>query len=170
MTLAPRARTAWLLAHVVTSVGFLGAVATFLMLALVGLAATEPDIARAVYVSADLVTRLVVVPLCALSTVTGVALSLGTPWGFVRHWWMALKLAIAVVSTAALALHVPLVVAMMDAATGQPLAGGDLLRERLQIVVASGAAVLALLVATALSVWKPRGLTRHGWRLRRGAA
>ena len=79
---------------------------------------------------------------------------------------MALKLAVAVVSTGALFLHVPLVTAMMGAATSQPLAGGDLLRERLQLVAASGAAVLALLGATMLSVAKPRGLTRGGWRAR----
>ncbi len=41
-------------------------------------------------------------------------------------------------------------------------------------MVASAAALAALLVATTLSVYKPRGLTAHGWReryaRRRGAA
>lgn len=166
MTLSPRGRTAWLVAHVVTSVGFLGAVVVFLALALVGLFGTEPDLLRGVYLAADLATRLVIVPLCLLSTATGLVLSLGTPWGLVRHWWMVAKLAIAAVSTGALFLHVRLVSAMMEAAAGQPLAGGDLFTERLQLVVASGAAVLALLAATVLSVAKPRGLTRRGWRLR----
>jgi hypothetical protein len=32
------------------------------------------------------------------------------------------------------------------------------------MVVASGAALLALLVLTALSVYKPQGMTRYGWR------
>jgi len=31
-------------------------------------------------------------------------------------------------------------------------------------VVASAAALLALLVATTLAVYKPRGMTRYGWR------
>lgn len=166
MTLSPRSRTAWLTAHVVTSVGFLGAVVVFFMLALVGLLGTEPDLLRGVYLAADLATRLVIVWLCLTSTATGLVLSLGTPWGLVRHWWMVAKLAIAAVSTGALFLHVRLVTAMMEAATGQPLAGGDLVTQRLQLVVASGAAILALLVATILSVAKPRGLTRHGWRQR----
>ena len=168
MTLSPQSRTAWLVAHVATSIGFLGAVVVFLALALVGLLGTEPDLLRAVYVACDLATRLVIVPLCLASTATGLVLSLGTPWGLGRHWWMVGKLAIAAVSTGALFLHVRLVSAMMDAATGQPLAGGDLTVERLQLVVASGAAVGALLAATILSVAKPRGLTRHGWRLRFG--
>ena len=166
MTLSPQSRTAWLVAHVATSVGFLGAVVVFFALALVGLLSTEPAFLQAVYIAADLATRLVIVPLCLGSTVTGLVLSLGTLWGLVRHWWMVAKLAIAVLSTGALFLHVRLVTAMMDAATSQPLAGGDLTPERLQLVVASGAAIGALLAATVLSVAKPRGLTRHGWRLR----
>jgi hypothetical protein len=36
---------------------------------------------------------------------------------------------------------------------------------RVQLVADAGAAILALLVATVLSVFKPRGLTRHGQRV-----
>ena len=32
------------------------------------------------------------------------------------------------------------------------------------MVVASGGALLVLLVVTALSYYKPRGMTRYGWR------
>jgi hypothetical protein len=32
------------------------------------------------------------------------------------------------------------------------------------MVFASGAAILALLVLTTLSVYKPRGMTSYGWR------
>jgi hypothetical protein len=35
---------------------------------------------------------------------------------------------------------------------------------RLQLVVDSAAALFVLLVATVLAVYKPRGLTRAGWR------
>ncbi|MGG1556145.1 hypothetical protein [Paenibacillus ferrarius] len=38
------------------------------------------------------------------------------------------------------------------------------LRVQIQLVVAAGAALLVLLVATTLAVYKPRGLTRYGWR------
>jgi hypothetical protein len=37
-------------------------------------------------------------------------------------------------------------------------------RVQIQLVAAAGAGLLALLVATALAVYKPRGLTRYGWR------
>jgi len=53
---------------------------------------------------------------------------------------------------------------MAQMATKMDLAPGDLAGARIQLVVASGAAVLALLMTTALSIYKLRGLTRYGWR------
>lgn len=38
---------------------------------------------------------------------------------------------------------------------------------RLQLVGDAAAAIVALLVATALSIYKPRGVTRCGWRKKR---
>ena len=42
--------------------------------------------------------------------------------------------------------------------------GADLGGLRIQLVTYAGAALLVLLVATALSMYKPRGWTRYGWR------
>ncbi|MCQ6271176.1 hypothetical protein M8J71_11850 [Pseudarthrobacter sp. R1] len=36
---------------------------------------------------------------------------------------------------------------------------------RIQLVADAGAAILALLVTSVLSVYKPRGLTRHGQKV-----
>lgn len=165
MSLSPRSRTSWLVAHVASSVGLLGAVVVFFARALVGLFGTEPSLLQGVYLAGDLATRAVIVPLCAASLLTGIVLSLGTPWGLVRHWWVVAKLAITLVSTAVLLLHVGRITDMAEAAMGMGLASGDLYGARLQLVVASGAAILTLLAATVLSVAKPRGLTRYGWRL-----
>ncbi|MET9817328.1 MULTISPECIES: hypothetical protein [unclassified Streptomyces] len=44
------------------------------------------------------------------------------------------------------------------------LAGTDLEGMRVQLVADAAAAVLVLLVAVVLSVFKPRGMTRHGQR------
>jgi len=35
---------------------------------------------------------------------------------------------------------------------------------QIQMLAAAGAALLALLVATGVSTYKPRGLTQYGWR------
>jgi hypothetical protein len=42
--------------------------------------------------------------------------------------------------------------------------GADMQAAQIQMVVASVAALVALLAATALGVYKPRGMTRYGWR------
>jgi hypothetical protein len=47
------------------------------------------------------------------------------------------------------------------------LASADLRDLRIQLVGDAGAALLVLLVATALSIYKPRGMTRRGRRAQR---
>ena len=49
-------------------------------------------------------------------------------------------------------------------AAKMPLSIPDLQRLKIQLVIEAGAALLVLLVATALSVYKPKGMTRYGWR------
>ena len=43
----------------------------------------------------------------------------------------------------------------------------DLRRIRIQLAFDAAAALVALLVNTTLSVYKPRGLTKYGWRKQR---
>jgi len=45
-----------------------------------------------------------------------------------------------------------------------PSSIADLQGLKIQLVVEAGAALLVLLVATALSVYKPKGMTGYGWR------
>jgi hypothetical protein len=48
------------------------------------------------------------------------------------------------------------------------LSSGDLRPMRIQLVADAGAALVALLAATALSVYKPQGVTPYGRRKQRG--
>jgi hypothetical protein len=67
-------------AHVTASVGWLGAVATFLAVAIAGLTSVDVQVARAAYLAMELMGWNVIVPLGAASLVTGLVQSLGTPW------------------------------------------------------------------------------------------
>jgi hypothetical protein len=49
-------------------------------------------------------------------------------------------------------------------ATRKALSSADLHELRVQLVIEAGAALLVLLVATILSVYKPEGMTQYGWR------
>ena len=61
-------------------------------------------------------------------------------------------------------VHMPPISYIAGIAAETTLSGADLHGLRIQIVVEAGAALLVLLVATALSVYKPKGMTPYGWR------
>ena len=88
MTMTPTLRKFALTAHVTASVGWLGSVAAFLGLAVVGLASPDAQTMRAVYVSMELIGWFVIVPFSVAALLTGLVQSLGTPWGVFRHYWV----------------------------------------------------------------------------------
>lgn len=149
-------------AHVVTSVGWLGAVAVFLGLAIIGLSG-EMATLRAVYVVLEPAAWAVLVPLAVGSLLSGLVVSLGSAWGLFRHYWVIFKLVINVVALAVLLLYTRTLSFLADA-----VATGDTPRTT-TVVLHSALAMVLLLTATGLAVYKPRGLTRHGWRVRQRA-
>jgi hypothetical protein len=151
-----------LTAHITFAVGWLGAVAGFLALAIVGLRSPDTQIVNSAYLGMDLITRFVILPLSFAPLITGPILSLGTPWGLFRHYWIIAKLVITVLSTIILLIHMRPISHLSQLAIDGTLSSADSLR--IQMVAASGAAVLALIIATTLAVYKPRGMTAYGWR------
>ena len=159
-------RKAALTVHVLASVGWAGAAAAFLALAVTGLASGQAAVVPAVYVAADVVATKVIAPLALAAVATGVVQSLGTPWGLLRHWWVIAKLVVSSAATLLLLLHLQPVGQVADAAAAGDLGAGDLQGLRAQLVVQGVLALAALLGTTALSVVKPSGRTRYGRRVR----
>ncbi|WP_406689366.1 DUF2269 domain-containing protein [Saccharopolyspora sp. ID03-671] len=155
-----------LTAHVAFSVGWLGAVGAFLALAIAGLSSGDAELARAAYLAMELTGWYVLVPLSLASLITGLVQSLGTSWGLFRHYWVLLKLVITVLATAVLLVHMRPVSHLADLAAESGLTGAHTATQ-IQVIADAGAAAVVLLVAIGLSVFKPRGLTRHGWRAQR---
>jgi hypothetical protein len=164
MTMDPGLRKLARTAHVTTSVGWLGAVAGFLALAVAGLASGDAGIVRAAYVAMELVTWWVIVPLCLAALLTGLVQSLGTTWGLFRHYWVVMKLGLTIVATVILLLHTQPIAWMADVAADTALSVGDYRRLRTQLVADAVAALVVLLLTTTLSVYKPRGVTPYGQR------
>ncbi len=151
-------------AHIVFTVGWLGAVAGFLALSITGVTSTDDQMVRAAYLGMDVIARYVIVPLSIAPLIlTGPILSLGTPWGLFRHYWIVVKLLINILSTAVLLVHLQPIRYLSHTATEGTFAQADYALQ-IQMVVASGAGFLALLVATGLAVFKPKGMTSYGWR------
>lgn len=157
-------RKAALTAHVASSVGWLGGVAAFLALAVTGLDSADALRVRACYVAMDVITWDVIVPLSVASLLTGVVQALGTTWGLFRHYWVVFKLTLTVVATGILLLHTEPIGEVAELAARTTLSSADVRETRAQLVADAGAALVALLVTTTLSVVKPRGLTRYGRR------
>jgi hypothetical protein len=94
----PRLRKLALTTHITSSVGWLGAVAGFLVLAVAGLTSRDAQMARAAYVTMELTTWFVIVPFAFASLLSGLVVSLGTSWGLFRHYWVLIKLLITILS------------------------------------------------------------------------
>lgn len=160
--MTPGLRKLVLTAHVTTSVGWLGAVAGFLALGVVGLTDQDPRIVRAVYLVMEPAAGLVLVPLSVASLLSGLIQSLGGAWGLFRHYWVLFKLLINIVASVVLLLYIQTLRALAGFAA-DPTVDLDMVRSPSPVLHA-GAALLLLLVAVTLSVYKPRGLTPYGRR------
>ena len=158
--MAPPLRKLLLTTHVTVSVGWLGAVVVVVGHAAPVLTGDE-GVVRAAYLAMDLVGWSVLVPLSLAALGTGVVQSLATSWGLFRHWWVVLKLALTLVATGVLLLYTRTLGALADRALDESV---EPLRTASPLVHATGALVV-LLGTVVLSVYKPRGLTRYGWRM-----
>jgi hypothetical protein len=164
MRMAPPIRRFALTAHVVSSVGWLGAVVGFLALAVAGLVSEDSERVGSAYLAMELVAWSVIVPLSVASLLTGLVQALGTTWGLFQHYWVVTKLLLSLFSMIVLLLYMESLGTLADLARDATLSSGSLQGARVQAVVHAGAAVALLLVATTLSVYKPRGRTPYGVR------
>ena len=162
MTMPPALRKAALVGHVTSSVGWLGAVAAFLVLAVVALHTADATTSGSLYLAMEILGKAVLLPLAFASLFTGLVQALGTPWGLFRHWWVIVKLALTVLSTLVLVAYTTTLTALADAARNPAGHLGALPSS--SPVLHAALALVVLTAAAALSVFKPRGLTRYGWR------
>jgi len=144
--LSRRARQALLTTHIILSVGLLGDSAGFLAVAIRAANADDPLVVRESVEVLSMFSLVFGIPLSLGSLITGVALGIGTKWGVFRYPWVTAKL-LLVLSVMLVGSFVigPAEATMLDGngdATGR-------------LIVAGAYDVLALVVATGLSVFKP---------------
>ncbi|HET7480251.1 MAG TPA: hypothetical protein VFJ72_12120 [Rubrobacteraceae bacterium] len=162
MTMTPRLRKLALTAHITSSVGWLGAVAAFLGLAIVGLTSQDAQTVRGAYLVMEPAAWFVLVPLAFASLLTGLVQSLGTKWGLFRHYWVLFKLLITIFATIVLLIYME-TLSLMAGLAADPNTALAMVRDDSPLVH-TVLALLVLLVATVLAVYKPRGMTRYGQR------
>jgi hypothetical protein len=160
MTMTPGVRKFALTAHITSSVGWLGAVVAYLALVVATLNSQDAQTVRATWIAMELTGWFAIVPLAFTSLLTGLIMALGTPWGLFRHYWVLFKLLLTILATIVLLSNMQTVslIAGVAAETGSADPGGHS-----QLLHAGGGLVVLLLIMM-LSVFKPRGMTRYGWR------
>jgi hypothetical protein len=169
MPMSQRVRKFALTAHIAFSVGWIGAILAYLVQAVSGMTSSDIDTVRADYLTMPVLAWWAVVPLSVLSLVTGVVVSVGTVWGLFRHYWVLFKLVLNVVATVVLLMYIQVDLRpFVDTASKPGWSAQDLamLREPTNVGHCA-AALLLLLGATVLAVYKPPGMTRYGQRKRR---
>ena len=159
MPLTPAWRKFALTAHVTSSVGWLGSVAAFLAVALVALMNADDLKSRAASTTMELIGWSVIVPFSAASLLSGLIQSVGTPWGLFRHYWVLAKLLITVGASVLLILHMQVVSSITLAAADTSMPMSHLQGPKMQVVADASAALVVLLIAAALSIYKPQGRT-----------
>lgn len=162
MIMPPRLRKFVLTAHVVSSVGWLGAVVAYIALDVTAVVSRDVQLVRAAYLAMELTVVYALVPLALASVVVGIVNALGTSWGLFRHYWVLIKLLLTLFAATILLLQTQNISYLADVA-----ASGADPRELPGSLLHSLGGTVVLLIVTILSVYKPRGMTRYGWRRQR---
>lgn len=164
--MTPRLRKFALTTHVTFSVGWLGTVAAFITLAIATLTTQEPDTIRGFYLAMALIGWYVIVPFCVASLLTGIVVSLISPWGLFRYYWVLVKFLITLVSALILFGFTQTLGSLGALAADSTLPLSELRNLKQSPVLHSAGGLLAILVATGLAVYKPWGMTAYGRRKR----
>jgi predicted integral membrane protein DUF2269 len=149
--LTPAVRRAVLTAHIIAGVGLLGDVAAVLAINIRAATTTDPELAAASYELLTMFTLLFGIPLSFGALLTGILLGLGSKWGVLRYTWVATKLVLLV--------GVILVGALVLGPGTDAMRTGDGGAEA-RLIAGAAYDVVALTLATGLSVFKPGGRRR----------
>lgn len=165
--LGARMRKVVLVVHIASAGAWIGIDVVMGVLVFTALLAENDDTKALCFRALELFAVWPLIAAGLLSLASGVVLGLGTKWGLVRYWWVAIKLVLNVVLVALVPVLLrPQVVEMAEqgrrfvAGEAASLAVGDLIFP--PIVSPS-----ALLVAFVLAVFKPWGLIRKHPKTRR---
>jgi hypothetical protein len=167
MTFAPAIRRLTYSTHITSSLAWVGAVIVFIGLAVIGLTSGNEATTRGAYLVMAPAAWFALVPLAHVSLLSGLALCLGTAWGVFRHYWVVSKLVMTVFATAILLAYMSTFREMAGIAADSRVNLADVRNP--SPLVHSVLALVLLLSATWLAVYKPFGSTPYGRRARQGA-
>lgn len=151
----PKTRKAALVVHIVAAGSWIGLDVMLAVLVFTPLLTSDPRTASLCYqVIPLLIWPILTAALASLAS--GVVLGLGTHYGLVRYWWVAIKLALNILLTALIVIL--LRPGLQEAAElGPQLDGGPATADLSALVFPPIVSSTALIIATVLAVYKPWG-------------
>ena len=149
-----RVRLGLLTVHLVASVGWVGAAASYLAVGIVAGSSGELATIRSAWSMLNILGWTVVVPLAVAALLTGLAISVSTAWGLFQHWWVVISLVLTGFATLITVLHMRDV---SEAARSASVAAPEELLHLGGDVFHPGAGLVVLLVVAVLNIYKPRG-------------
>ncbi|KGA97497.1 membrane protein [Alkalihalobacillus alcalophilus ATCC 27647 = CGMCC 1.3604] len=159
MIMVPWFRKLTLTIHITSTVGWLGAVFGYIALVIAALTTQDVQMGRVAWSAMEIIGWYVIVPLALVSFLTGLVMSLGTPWGLFRHYWILFKLLLTIVATVVLLLNMPTVSYLANVTHQTGAFNFDGLWGQL---LHAGGGLVVLFLTIILSVYKPQGMTRYG--------
>src|ERR671917_359995 len=163
MIMTPSLRKFALATHIALAVGWIGAVAGYVALDVTAATSQNAQTLRVAYLAMELIAWYVIVPLALASLLTGLVMALGTKWGLFRHYWVLISLVLTIIATVVLLVETQTISYFADIAA-DPTTSSDDLRALGSTLLHSVGGTVVLLVILVLNVYKPRGMTRYGWR------
>lgn len=160
--LGRRTRTLVLIVHILAASAWIGVDVVVAVLVGVGALAGDPALRGLAYQALAAFVVITEAAAAILTLASGVLLGLGTRWGLVRYWWVAVKLALNV-------LMVTLIFVLLQPSMGEVGDAGEALSSTgetgadLSFLAFPPAVSLGMLVlAVVLAVAKPWGRVRYG--------
>ncbi|MEV0317513.1 DUF2269 domain-containing protein [Streptomyces sp. NPDC050658] len=162
MKLSRPARRATLVVHVAAAAGWLGLTLGLLALATAAITTDSAPVIEASVRSMKIFADWLVIPLALLTLLSGLLLSLGTPWGLAKHRWVYTKfwLTLATTIASAFALRPGINDSVETVSAGAPLA------DPTDLIAGPIVSLSAYVFMMVISVLKPWGLTRRGRKQR----
>src|SRR5918996_6256367 len=91
--------------HLSVSVGWIGAIAAYMVFDFTAATGQDAETLRAAYLAMERIAWNVIVPLALASLLTGLVVSLGTRWGLFRHYRVLISLLLTTLATVVLLLE-----------------------------------------------------------------
>lgn len=151
--------------HVLFSAAWIGLTLGILALGIRAYTSQDPGVVAFAYRAGDVFGEWLLVPVALATLITGLALSVGTQWGLVRHKWVLVKFVLTVITVLLVAFSMA---PGLSENADRAVAGTAVADIDMWIAPLVGTTTYAFMYV--ISVLKPWGLTLWGRRVRAAKA